>query len=96
MIMKVRQVSDSLALAYGEGKVNPLLTVISHWTKKIFDSPKLELIVSDPKDINSLRQLGGMKIVEITEGKNRIKAKLTKEGKDLYWDFMAKGYYGTS
>lgn len=94
--MKVRQLSDSLELAYGEGRTHNLLTVFSHWMKKLFDSPKTEYATSDANDIAALRKLAKMRIVEVSESGGKLTARLTKEGKDLYWDFMAKGYYGTS
>jgi len=94
--MKVRQLSDALAITHGEGKVNQLLTVISHWTKKLFDSPETEYITSNEKDMKSLYFLRELKIIELAENAGQATAKLTKEGKDLYWDFLGKGYYGSS
>lgn len=85
--MKVRELKNFLELNMPEQQITRALTGFSHWIAAIFKAE--EYVIGNPKDMEMLKSLEDLKLVEI-RGK---KAVLTKGGKQLYQDFYGHGYY---
>lgn len=93
MHMKVKELQKALVLMVGEGKEGQLLTAISHWVNKLRTAQEGYRAVL-PQDIQTVKRLKELHIVEITrEDAAGVTAVLTKEGKELYKDFIAHGYF---
>ncbi len=77
----------------GPAQMNKLLTAVSHWIRSIFLSPEGLYIAKRPEDNRMLEQLQGLGLVELKEKGDLHSAALTEEGRALYRDFLAHGYY---
>lgn len=93
--MDVRQLKTILEERNPGGNANKQLTTISHWVKRIFDSDKGKHEAGDITEVDTLQKLADLGIVQMKKGseKGLILAELTKEGRELYMDFMKLGYY---
>lgn len=92
--MDVRKLKNTLEERADKPKVNNMLTSVSHWVRRIFDSNKGQYETADFNDIETLEKLVELGIVSMRRGSdNSIVAELTKEGKELYMDFTKLGYY---
>jgi predicted methyltransferase len=85
--MKVRELKNFLELNMPEQQITKALTSFSHWVAAVFQAK--EYVVGNPGDMEMLRKLERLGIVEI----KKEKAALTKRGKELYHDFYSHGYY---
>ena len=92
--MDVRTLKNSMEEKAGKTNANSLLTSVSHWMKRIFDSGKGQYETRDFNDVEALEKLVEFGIVTLRRGSgDNIIAELTKDGKELYMDFMKLGYY---
>lgn len=92
--MKVRELKGSLEQQVDKVKLNPMMTSISHWVRRIFDSPKGQLTTYNFGDIDTLEKLAEIGLVSLKKGGgDNVIAELTEGGRELYRDFTALGYY---
>lgn len=89
--MDVRELKNFLELKMDEAKAGQVLKTYSHWLAAVFEAG--EYVTSNPKDTGPLKSLELIGMVELGESGGRVKARLTKEGKGLYFDFKKRGYY---
>lgn len=91
--MKVKDLKNALALIVGEGREGHLLVSISHWVNRLRTAQEGYRAVL-PQDIQTVKRLKELNIVEITgQDTEGVTAVLTREGKELYRDFIAHGYF---
>ena len=91
--MNVRNLKTTLE-EKGSKNANSTLTALSHWVRRIFDSDKGQLETASIEDIETLEKLVNMGIVSLRRGGgDNIIAELTKDGRELYMDFVKLGYY---
>ena len=93
--MDVRTLKNTLEEKAGKDSSNKMLTTVSHWMKRIFESNKGQYETRDFNDIEALEKLVALNIVALKRGSGRdnIIAELTKDGKELHMDFTKLGYY---
>lgn len=89
--MKVRELKNFLELQMDEARVGKLLTAYAHWISALFAAK--EYVVGNPKDQATLRKLEELKLVVLDEEKGQLVARLTPQGRTLYQDFYAHGYF---
>lgn len=89
--MKVRELKNFMELNMEERRITAVLSSYSHWVNAIFQAK--EFITNNPKDMQSLKKLEDLKIIEIQEQKGQFIATLTSSGRELYQDFYGHGYY---
>lgn len=92
--MKVRDVKNVLLIEMNEARANDTLTKISHWVRQLYATS--EYATDIPQNRKGLELLAMLKIASVARKGEHMTASLTEEGKDLYNDFLAKGYYGSS
>ena len=88
--MKVKDLKERLITLGADRNVTNTLTSISHWTKAIFMASEGKYAAGPEKDVAMLKKLEALGLVEVEGGA----ARLTKDGKELYMDFLGHGYYG--
>ena len=89
--MKVRELKNALSLATDEKNIDNMLTKISHWVRKLNDEKKIETAIF--QDMHALQNLEKLGIVKVESKGVEVTARLTASGKELYSDFLGKGYY---
>jgi hypothetical protein len=89
--MKVRELKNFFELQADEAAAGSLLVGISHWVKAVLEKDGYS--TSNPKDVQSLRKLEELKLVELREKSGVHTATLTSSGRELYQDFYGHGYY---
>ena len=89
--MKVRELKNALTLMTDEKNIDNSLTKISHWINKLNNEKKVESAAF--QDIHALQNLESLGLVEIENRGVEVEAKLTSSGRELYRDFLGKGYY---
>lgn len=89
--MKIRELKNFLELHMDEARAGQMLATFSHWVNAVFQAKEFE--ARDPKDIESLRKLAELKVVDIREEGGRAVASLNTSGRELYQDFYGHGYY---
>lgn len=91
--MDVRKLKTTMEQK-GNKNASNTLTSVSHWVRKIFDSNKGQLETSSIEDMETLEKLVHLGIVSLKRGSgDMIITELTKEGRELYMDFVKLGYY---
>lgn len=89
--MKLRELKNFLELQVEESQVTRLLSSYSHWINAIFQAK--EFATSDQKDIETLKKLSELKVIDVKEEKGQLIASLNKSGRQLYQEFYGHGYY---
>ncbi len=93
--MDVRTLKNNMEQHAGKSDTNNMLTSVSHWVRRIFDSNKGQYETGDITEIDTLQKLVDLGIVQMKKGaeKGLIIAELTKDGRELHMDFVKLGYY---
>lgn len=93
--MNVRALKNTMEQHAGKSDTNKMLTSVSHWVKRVFDSTKGQYEAGDITEIDTLQKLVDLGVVHMKKGpeKGLIIAELTPAGKELYMDFVKHGYY---
>ena len=88
--MKIRQLKDSLLVAMTESEAERVLTSISHWvrTLKVVGYPEAK-----PADIAALERMEKLRIITMERKGSKATVSLTKDGIELYQEFLSRGYY---
>jgi predicted MarR family transcription regulator len=89
--MKVRELKNALTLMTDEKNIDNSLTKISHWISKLNNEKRIETAIF--QEIHALQNLEKLGLVDIESRGVEVTAKLTASGRELYRDFLGKGYY---
>ena len=89
--MKVRELKNALTLITDERNIDNSLTKISHWINKLNGEKKVETAIF--QEMRALQNLEKLGLVDIENMGIEVEAKLTTSGRELYRDFLGKGYY---